>query len=69
MTKKKPVFNYDLCMCCNTCIYTCPVGSIEKWDKEYNKLIDSAPRLKDDNSCISCGLCVKACPVDAITLE
>lgn len=68
MPKSKPVFDYNICMCCTACIYTCPLGCIEKKDISRNKQIDSAPTLIIDNKCNSCGMCVKACPVEAITL-
>lgn len=69
MAKGKAVINYEICMCCTACIYTCPFGYLEKIDIPRNKQIDAAPKLKENNQCNGCGICAKACPVDAITIE
>ena len=69
MTKKKPVFDYLLCVSCGICAQACPVSALgmmkEGKSGKYRNLF---PELVKDN-CIGCGRCADSCPMDVIRME
>lgn len=57
----KPVWNYDICTKCMTCVARCPDGCIA-----VNK--DGFP-YTDYENCKGCLICAEECPADAIGIE
>ena len=68
MAKKKPEFEYNLCVACGICVQECPVSALELTLKGLDALQTLYPAL-DDETCIGCGICGKACPMKAISME
>ena len=72
MAKEKglPVFNYEECMACNTCMISCPFGCIEMdylgVDKRYKN--KPYPSLVHADTCTGCGICENDCPVNCIAV-
>lgn len=65
--KKKPTFNYELCIGCHTCSQVCPVSAIELNVNGVDPLGTLYPK-SDDATCIGCSMCCNICPVEAITM-
>lgn len=63
-----PVFDYSICMACNSCVSVCPISCLEasKTDVDYYK--KAYPQLGTYNDCTGCSICSKECPIDAITM-
>lgn len=55
----RPVWNYDICTKCMTCVARCPEGCIRVNEEGY-------PSTDYDN-CKGCLVCVEECPVGAIS--
>ena len=70
MTKKIPVFNYEICMACGICAQACPFSSLEL-DRfiESDKYKHPYPELARGETCTGCGICAKCCPVDVIEIK
>lgn len=51
------IVNKEKCICCMTCVNSCPVGAI--------KVVDGKAQI-DKKICIKCGYCKSICPVSAI---
>ena len=52
------VVQKDVCVGCQTCVDTCPVGAIS--------MVDGIAQI-DKDVCVNCGSCIGVCPVSAIT--
>ena len=69
MMKKKPAFDYLLCVSCGICAQACPVSALgmqkEGKSGKYRNLF---PELVTDG-CIGCGQCAGSCPMEAIRME
>ncbi len=57
----KPVWNYDLCTQCMTCIARCPDGCISLNEEGFP--------FADYDNCKGCLICMEECPTEAITKE
>lgn len=68
MTKKKPVFSYDLCIGCGICVTACPVSVLELTKTDIDKIHTAFPEMTD-RECISCGQCATVCPMTAVRME
>jgi electron transport complex protein RnfB len=68
--KGKPVFNYEECVACTSCMEACPFECIEMTKQGVNKRYKTKayPHLVKVEECTGCELCSKQCPVDSITL-
>ena len=54
---KQHLIDPEICIRCNTCEATCPVGAITHDDRNY--VIDAA-------KCTDCGDCIAPCPTGSI---
>ncbi|MDR0985136.1 MAG: 4Fe-4S binding protein [Endomicrobium sp.] len=48
----------NVCVCCGTCISSCPVSAIKQEGNSY---------IIDENLCSNCGICSASCPINAIS--
>lgn len=65
--KKRPVFDFSLCVNCAVCEQACPVSCIRLNVKSAMDDKNLYPSVSD--GCIGCGSCKTACPVSAVTLK
>ena len=69
--KGKPVFDYEACVACTSCVQSCPFDCIEMTkfgvDKRYK--IKPYPNLEIVETCNGCKLCEKQCPVECISIQ
>lgn len=57
----QPVWNFELCTACGTCIDNCPAKALTMGAKDV-------PEVNLDR-CIGCGVCASGCQEDAVTLK
>lgn len=67
MTKKIPVFNYELCVACGICSMSCPVSAINLTKTDVDDFAKGYPQV--DEKCVGCGICAKTCPIEAIAMK
>ena len=54
----KAVVDADVCVGCEACVGTCPVGAI---------VMDGGKAKVKADDCIECGSCISTCPCSAIS--
>ncbi|MHA2006432.1 MAG: 4Fe-4S binding protein [Promethearchaeota archaeon] len=54
------IIDTDLCIACNACVDSCPVGAIS---------VEEDFAVVDRNKCLGCGLCHRTCLEEAIILQ
>ena len=57
----QPVWDFDRCTACETCVDNCPPQALTMSDEDVPNV--------DLDRCIGCGVCASGCPEDVITLE
>jgi len=57
----QPIWDFDLCTACETCIDNCPTEALTMSARDVPDI--------DLDRCIGCGVCASCCPENAITLE
>lgn len=65
--RKKPVFDYKLCVSCGICAQACPVSCIELCESGEGRDKNLYPKLIAD--CLGCGTCQRSCPLGAVAME
>lgn len=65
--KKKPVFDFSLCVSCSICVQACPVNALVLSEKRKNGDKNLYPLVR--GNCIGCGTCERSCPMSAIKME
>ncbi len=65
--KKKPVFDYDICIACGICVQACPVSTLELQKIDVDRYKKAYPEMAREG-CIGCGFCATNCPLDAVTM-
>ena len=69
MTKKRPVFDYRLCVSCGICAQACPVSVlVMRREGSSGKYRNLFPELAGPG-CLGCGQCARACPMAVIRME
>lgn len=66
--KKKPQFDYQICIACGVCYQDCPTSCINLSKTDLDQYKKAYPQIENQEACINCGICSKACPIDAITM-
>lgn len=66
--KKKPVFDYQICMACKDCLSCCPESCLAADKTDVDSYQKAYPQLSSDRACTGCAICAKDCPVDAIEM-
>ena len=66
--KKRPVFDFKLCVSCGICAQACPVSCIALTVGGVDAHRNLYPAVRAQG-CLGCGVCAKSCPVEAIRLE
>lgn len=66
--KKKPVFDYDVCVGCAICFMQCPVSALSMTKLGVDDLNTPFPEL-GERDWIGCGSCEKVCPMQAIKMQ
>ncbi len=67
MAKKKPVFDYSICVACGICVQACPFSTLELQKEDVDKYHKPYPEIARPN-CTGCGMCSRQCPLDAIKM-
>jgi Pyruvate/2-oxoacid:ferredoxin oxidoreductase delta subunit len=57
----QPVWDWDLCTACETCVERCPMKAIHMGEEDM-------PTVNLER-CIGCGVCATGCPSEAIEME
>jgi Formate hydrogenlyase subunit 6/NADH:ubiquinone oxidoreductase 23 kD subunit (chain I) len=65
--KKKPVFDYGICIACGICVQACPVSTLELQKTDVDRYKKAYPEMAREG-CIGCGFCATNCPLDAVTM-
>ena len=69
MTRKRPVFDYLLCVSCGICAQACPVSVLGmRRAGKSGKYRNVFPELVREG-CLGCGQCARACPMEIIHME
>lgn len=61
--KKRPVFDYSLCVSCSICVQSCPVSCIVLSMQMSGNDKNLYPTAGE--GCIGCMQCVRSCPMGA----
>ena len=65
--KKRPVFDFSLCVSCSICVQLCPISCIELSESGGGGDRNLYPAAGD--GCLGCGSCERGCPMSAIRME
>ena len=65
--KKRPFFDFSLCVSCAVCEQSCPISAISLSVKGESDDKNLYPAVGED--CMGCGSCERACPMSAITMK
>ena len=67
--KRRPGFDYLLCVSCGICAQACPISALAmRREGKLGKYRNLFPELVGSD-CVGCGSCARACPMDAARME